>query len=334
MKIANIDELKKQLTQASQNVSVAGQPSKTGTTGYEDKIISEWKAEKIKAVAIPEFDTAKDLIRITLKGLSYATVIEGEGGIGKTFLTVETIKEELKPDEWVYKSGFTSALAFYRYLYQNRNAKIIIADDVEGLFNNPTSLSILKRATYDTTGRRLIFYDTTSEKAEGLPSVFELKARLIILCNRIPNTDEPNVSAFLSRTIHYELEFSHQQKKDIIKHILTQKKDLSKEHKDLVMEIIDKETSVATKDFNIRTMEKLIAYVKYSPQKATDLFKQTTPKDDDEETVLRLMASDWSAEQQANEFFKNTGKSRRTYFRIKKELTKKDCAQKCQSANK
>lgn len=327
MKINDISVLKAQLEEASKNVAVDS-VTKTNlgdsrVRDYEERVISEWKKEKVKAVRIAEFDTAKDLIKVTLNGLSTATLISGEGGIGKTFLTIETVKEELKPDEWVYKSGFTSPLAFYKFLYRNRNTKVIIVDDVEGLFNNSVSLAIMKRATHDTTGKRLIYYDTTSNKAEGTPAVFELKSRLIILCNKVPNWNEPNMTAFLSRTIHYKLEFSHEQKKEIIRQILSIRKDLSKEQKQRVLEIIDKETTIATKNFNIRTMEKLTAYVKYNPQKAETLFRETTDKDDDEELVMQLMISDFTAERQADKFYKATGKSRRTYFRIKKRIAQK-----------
>lgn len=326
MKIKDISVLKEQLEQASQNVIVDSVTKKSlgdsRVRDYEERVISEWKKEKVRAVRIAEFDTAKDLIKVTLKEFSNATILEGEGGLGKTFLTIETVKEELEPDEWNFKSGYTSPLAFYKYLYKNRNKKALVLDDLDGLFGNETSVSIFKRATDNTTGKRLIFYDTTSKKAEDTPSVFELKARLIILCNEIPNKYKRNTSALLSRTIHYEVEFSHPQKKKIIKMIVKSRKDLTKEQKEKTLDIIEKETSVVTKNFSIRTMEKLIAYIKYGQEKAADLFRKTTQTDEVKEAVLELMKSDLNIERQADGFHRTTGRSRSTFFRIKKRLIK------------
>jgi len=289
----------------------------------EDLLIAQWKARKVASVSIPEFNTAKDLIGVTLKGLSPATLIEGEGGIGKTFLTIETVKEVVEPDNWVYKSGFTSPLAFFKFLYHHRNHEIIILDDVEGIFNSLTSLAILKRATYETAGKRLIFYDTTSHKADGIPSVFELKAKLILLCNRIPNKHTPDTAAFLSRVIHYVVYFSYQQKMEILKQILMGRGDLSKNDKDIVFKIIQKETSFATKNLSIRTLEQLISFVKYDQDKATHLFNETTSVDEEQEAIGELLKSDMTTDEQVNVFFKLTGKSRRTFFRIKKKVLQK-----------
>lgn len=289
----------------------------------EDLLISQWKAKRMQSLNIPEFSTARDLIRVTLKGFSCATLIEGEGGIGKTFLTIATVKEEIKPQDWTYKSGFTSPLAFFKFLYHHRNDELIILDDVEGIFSNLTSLAILKRATYETAGKRLIFYDTTSHKTEGIPSVFEFRARMILLCNRIPNKHLPDTAAFLSRVIHYEVYFSYQQKMEILKQILTGRDDVKRQEKELVLKIIEDKTSFATRNLNIRTLEKLISFVKYDQDKATCLFEETISTDEEEEAIAELIKTEMTIEEQTGIFYKLTGKSRRTFFRIKKRVLAK-----------
>ena len=319
----NKAELKRALTEASKAIKIDENPQKLvkrEVRAEQERVINDWKQSKQTHVEIGEFDTAKHLLLLTLKGHSTATILTGEGGIGKTYLTVETVKQELKSDEWEYRSGFTTPLAFYKFLYTHRNSKLLIIDDVEGLFDNPKSITILKGALWDTNGKRLVYYDTTSEKAEDVPHVFELRSRLIILCNRIPNANDINVSALLSRAVAYELKFSHEQKQRIMRGILDARKGLSKRVKDTVVEIIEAETSVATRDFNIRTMERLIAFVRYSPEKALALFRATTDTDEDAEVVLKLMESGLPVGEQATEFSKLTGKSRRTYFRTKTRL--------------
>lgn len=321
-------ELKQALTEASKAIKVDESPQKLlreQVRAEQDRVVSEWKDSRQAGLQIEEFDTARHLLLLTLRGHSTATILTGEGGIGKTYLTIETIKQELKSDEWEYRSGFTTPLAFYKYLYAHRDKRVLVVDDVEGLFDNAKSITILKGALWDTNGKRLVYYDTTSEKAEDVPSVFELRSRLIILCNRIPNAGDVNVSALLSRAVAYELRFSHGQKLRIMKRILDSRKGLDRRAKAKVMEIIENETSVATKDFNIRTMERLVAYVRYDPERALALFRATTESDEDAEVAIELMASGLPVTAQATEFCRRTGKSRRTFFRIKRKL-KQDTA--------
>ena len=321
------DDLANLLEQASENIEVKQNPSNevsNSIKSYERKVISDWKLLKPQPMTdIAEFEIAKHLLLVTIRGHSISTIITGDGGIGKTYLTVSLIKSELKSEEWEYKNGFTSPLAFYKYLFHNANKKLLILDDIEGLFGNEVGISLLKSALWDVDGKRLIQYDTTSEKANDVPSIFELKARLIVLCNKIPNIFEKNMTALLSRTVHYELLFSRQQILAIIKHILYSKSEVSKAQKDRVWEIINKETTEATNSMNIRTMEKLIAFVRYNPEKALDLFRHTTTENDDEALILKFMNANLSTEKQAERFFNETGKSRRTFFRIKKRLSAK-----------
>ena len=71
-----------------------------------------------------------------MKNTEYDSLIfYGEGGLGKTFLTINEVKKLLKPSEWDYFNGYSTPLSIYEILYDNRNKKLIILDDIEGLFN-------------------------------------------------------------------------------------------------------------------------------------------------------------------------------------------------------
>jgi hypothetical protein len=153
-----------------------------------------------------------------------------------------------------------------------------------------------------------------------MPSVFEFNAKVILLCNRVPNKHLPDTAAFLSRVIHYEVYFSYQQKIEILKQILAGRDDVQQEEKELVMRIIEEQTSFATRNLNIRTLEKLISFVKYDSEKAPVLFQETTSVDEEEEVIAELIKADATIEEQTGIFFKLTGKSRRTFFRIKKRV--------------
>lgn len=283
----------------------------------EQKLIQEWKATPPQDVQIPEFETAKHLILATAKGGGNATLITGEGGIGKTFLCINTIKQVTK--DFIFFNGYTTPLSLYKLLYEHRN-KLILLDDVEGIFNDEKGMALLKGALWDADGKRIINYASTSDKAEGLPSMFEFTGKLIMLCNKVPREQDLSVSAMISRTISYELSFSHLQKKRIMYEILDKKQGLTDEQKKLARQLIDKHTNLVTQHFNFRTLERLLVFIRYNPALAEQLFASTIRQDEDEVLVWGLMNSQKGISEQIAHFCQLTGKSRRTFFNIKKKL--------------
>jgi len=283
----------------------------------EIKLIDEWKSQKIEEVEIKEFNIAKHLILCTARGFNNATILTGEGGIGKSFLTIATILKETKDFE--YKCGFVTPLSLYMWLYKHQD-KLCIIDDTEGIFTDDKSISILKGSLWDINGKRIVQYDTTSDKAGGVPPQFEFSGRLIILCNKVPNENDISVSAMLSRTIHYKVEFSYAQKLKVMIDILNNKSDLTQEQKKKAINILKENTSLATNNFNIRTMEKLCSYIKYNEKLAKKLFEATNITDEEKELIMKMMEKGMIVSEQIKEFVNKTGKSRRQYFYIKKGL--------------
>ncbi|MEK6829430.1 MAG: hypothetical protein AABY15_04835 [Nanoarchaeota archaeon] len=299
----------KEIKKALEEHTIKPQPDRT--------ILNAWKNERNQHIEVKEFNTAKELIALILKGLSPALIITGEGGIGKTHLTVEQIKANLKCEEWEYEAGYTTPLAFYKFLYAHRNKKLLILDDVEGLFNDRKGIGILKNAFWDTDGKRLVFYDTTSDKL-NIPSVFQLNANLIVLCNKIENKEDLNVSALISRALCYEVNFTYEQKVEIMKRLI-QQKGLTPAQQETILRLIEKGTTIATKNFNLRTLEKVISLVKYDPQQAEALFKEIVEIDEAVLAFLEISKNLTTEQVKIQQFKEKTGLSRATYFRLKKK---------------
>ncbi len=317
----NKEKLKEALTEASKNIRIENSKViNPKIKEQEQKLLNEWKKQKAVEIGIKEFDTPKRLIRVTLNTKEYhALILYGEGGLGKTFLTINEVKRVLKPNQWSYYNGYSTPLSIYEILYLNRNKKLLILDDIEGLFCNPIAVSILKGALWDSNGKRLVQYNSKSEKAEDLPSTFEIKAKLIILCNKIPNSDV-TVNALISRTLPYEVSFSYEQKIEILEKMIKLRDDLTVKQKEDCIEIIKKETTIATKNLSFRTLRKVIAFVKQDKKNALDLFKATTEKDEDVEIVFELVNKSLDINKQIQQFCNRTGKSRATFYRIKKRI--------------
>ena len=118
-------------------------------------------------------------------------------------MAINTIKKEKR--DFVYLNTYTTPLALYKYLYDNKD-KLIVLDDVMGLFNNEKTLALLKSALWEVDGKRLITMNTTSRLLEGYPLIFEFKGQVIFLSNRIKENE--HITALLSRTEKYIIDFT------------------------------------------------------------------------------------------------------------------------------
>jgi hypothetical protein len=254
---------------------------------------------------------------MTVQGHSVGTLLIGSGGLGKTSLVIKTVKALTKDFE--YFNGYSTPLSLYTILFKHSD-KLIILDDVEGIFSNLISTSILKAALWDIDGRRIVSYNTTSDKAKHLPDKFEFKGKIIVLCNTIPRVKDISVKATLSRLLPYKLEFTYLQKIKIIEDILKTRDNLSEEERAKIMEIIKKNTDLSTLNFNFRTMEHLIRMVKYDDKVAEKLFSAVTEKDENKRIVFELMQTGKSVAHQFAEFHELTGLSRKTLFNIRRRL--------------
>lgn len=290
----------------------------------ERKLLFEWKSHKIEAIDlthIPQYNALREYIKETIKGFIPSTIIVGSGGLGKSVMTIKTLQEELKnPDDWEEITGFTTPLSLFQRLYEFRNKKVLMIDDTEGIFNNYKSISLLKGALWEKNAKRLIQYTTTAKQNVNFPHTFEIKANLIILANRIPREQDISTSAMLSRANLVRIELSNKEILEIIGYILENNKELSEDDKKELFKILKDNITNAVKHFNFRTLDKLICHYKYNPSKAEELFKHSLDIDEDikiMETAMKIYPHQTTS--QITYFMENTGKSRRTFFYIKKK---------------
>lgn len=285
------------------------------------KDIDEWKATSNSYIELTSFTTPRELIKVVLTTSQHnGLILHGEGGIGKSVLTLNEVKKELKAEEWEYSNGYTTPLALYDFLYKNRNKRVVILDDVEGVFDNHISLSILKGALWDSDGKRIVQYRSTSSKTSTLPDAFIITAKILVLCNKIPHRDDVSTRAMMSRTISYELNFNYAEKLDICEQFIMNDATLSHDERARIIVLLETETSEATKDFNFRTLRRAIAFIKYDPSKASTLFRATTEVDEVKRAYLDAMSESSTIDEAVERFAQLTTKSRATFFRLRKEL--------------
>lgn len=125
-------------------------------------------------------------------------VITGSGGLGKTHTTIKTLErhgltrmEDMDEGEVLYGnskgfvviSGFTTAKALYRKMWQHRDGWVILLDDCDSIFKSEDAINIIKGAG-DSGERRIISWNSESQRPDDeLPKSFEFKSSIIIITN-------------------------------------------------------------------------------------------------------------------------------------------------------
>lgn len=269
------------------------------------------------------FDTIKNYVSMVCQGDTNALILTGSGGIGKSYTTHKTIVQELRHEDWVNISGYTTPLEFFHILYAH-NHKVIVLDDCEGILNNETTISLLKNALWSVSGKRVISYNTTSEKLR-CPSQFIFGGRLILILNRIDNEAKRSIQALLSRAIHLDIEFGYSDTMKILTSIARNVpyKDLTGEERHEVIKYLKELTDASTKELNIRSLMKSYDVYIYSKKAKGDwkeLIRPLFEQDEDQAILLSMMKSRKRVGEQIKDFEEKTGYSRRTFFRMKKKL--------------
>ncbi len=271
------------------------------------------------------FGIAAHLVGALLTAKKYdGLLFYGQGGVGKTVTAMDTVSARLTPGQYYYQNGYSTPLALYMNLYENRKKKVVIFDDVEGMFSNKVSVSILKGALWPALGKRTVHYSTTSSllDAAGIPYSFELDAKIIVLCNEIPNMTKPDMRALLGRMFTYEVSFTYKEKLELCKAFL-EKENIKPVQKSQVLGLLTSMTSPATLDFNFRTLLKAIDFVTYNKDVAGTLFEHTTPVDEQKAAYIAIKSKKMrSTLQEIQVWTEITGQSRATYFRVKREVEK------------
>jgi len=245
-----------------------------------------------------------------LKSKANGLIITGETGLGKSY----QIRKFLEKNNVDYEilTTFSSPLELYQQLYDNKDKQVIVLDDVIKILDNDISKGILLSALWGIGNKRFVEYKTTSHKLK-VPNKFEIKAKIILICNELPSKME-NV---LSRVLYYDLSFSYQEKIKLIYEIC--------KVEGIPIEIADfirDNTNEATKPefLNLRTPIKFFQIYKTNDN-WKELCLEQLKFDKDLALVRELMFKDMPERAKVQEFMEKTGKSRRTYFYYKKKIS-------------
>jgi hypothetical protein len=252
--------------------------------------------------------TAKDL---------HALIVCGNAGWGKTTAVHEALN--LAGMEGVSLGGYSTALNLYNTLAVHHD-KIVVADDVAGIFNDSAAMAILKAATWPTQGgRRIVRWGTTSSKATA--PEFEFTGKLIIVSNSFP--ESPDGDAIRSRGYERRIEVSLPDAKALLRQAAQDPKWF--ESTELAQEVAEflvghlNETTLPLVSF--RTLMKGYRLAERHRDSWRDLFTGILPKSapSPEKLVKELSRQKLKVKDQVRIFEEKTGLSVRSFYNYRKE---------------
>lgn len=254
-------------------------------------------------------------------GSFHALVVQSPPGWGKS-TTVNQAIQELGISAMAAGS-YATPLHIYNTLARHPNATIIF-DDCAGVFTDTKAMSILKAATWESSGTapangRRVTWGSTSDKVE-VPFV-DFSGKLILLTNSLAAGRE--TEAFLSRCLSYRIGLDDDEVRKMLLDAAESKAHFAKTEtaRTIAVYLTNGEAGVDLRKVSLRTLKMGYELAETHPESWRDLFTNLLPrKQAEEDVVAQILRSGLSSREQELKFIATTGKSRRTFYLYKKRL--------------
>ncbi len=266
-------------------------------------------------------------VRLVARGMSTSLFCYGhQGGLGKTRTVLRTLTEEGVTS--ILINSHVTPLALYTTLFHNRSGRVLVFDDVDGMFGSLAHLGLLRSALWGDP--RIVTY--SSSQLDDLPNSFVFEGRVIFCANVIPRRNDA-FQAVLSRCDIFQLDATQEEVIDLMRSLASKGFETLTPAECLeVVEYIG--GNADDRPLSLRLLEPSLRKVIYARTEALDwrplvlsqLRSLGRRKDDrrrslevdEDRRLLRLAIEQHPesvAEQQAA-WSAATGKSRATFFRV------------------
>jgi hypothetical protein len=267
--------------------------------------------------------TLRQYVRVLAKSDTNSLVVKGSQGIGKSHSVMSELENMGYKEgiNFLYLAGHITPLKLFNTLTKVLTLeypKLFIFDDIDSLVSNKTSVALLKSALGEVRGKRIITYESTSSKVEGGGSVDFSEGKCLLILN-----DLKQEGAFgkplLDRCIVYDMTLSQSQ---LIEYINNTIRDidcgLDIETKNNIWREIKQFSD--NQRFSMRSLVRAFEFYKYDKDKWKSLFISGLSLSPEQKIYYELEGK--SEKEKVDEYIKQTGRSRRSYFRGKKVSAK------------
>lgn len=277
------------------------------------KEIKENKSEILEKL----YHIPREYINSVIKGKTISLILTGKQARGKSYLTIETLSNGNA--KFRYFSGFTSPMALYKLLYENKDEGIInVFDDTQGLMSNKEALPLMLNALYSITDTRKVMWNTTSGKLGGIPTTFTYEARTILITNELPKN--LNSTLIKSRCLPFEFNPTNKELLAMMFEIAKQDSDIPKEKRIEIVDFIKNFADGTCVNFDLRVQKHIENLYRYDCVNWKELSMPLLSKDE-KLVLLKQLLKDCSTIAEAEKkYCEIEGCCRKTFYNKKKEL--------------
>jgi hypothetical protein len=241
----------------------------------------------------------------------HAILIEGPPGWGKTRAVDDALKTV--GVQAMHLGAYSTSLNFYNFLYENHD-RFIVIDDTSGLLNDSISMAILKAATWQQAGKRIIRWRTNSNLAAA--EEFSFSGKFIIICNSFPATADGD--AIKSRSYVRPIHITAQEAKKLLCLAAEDKNwfPVTEIARTVAQFLAEQMTDDMVSKISYRTLEMGYDLAKDHPDDWESLLAPKIPSstEDPLKVVRSLAKQKLKVKEQVRIFEEKTGLKRRTFF--------------------
>lgn len=238
------------------------------------------------------FKIMDKLTEMTIKGQVRSMIISGAAGIGKSYSLEKRLTkaiDEAEINSYTVMKGRVSAIGLFKALYDHRfEGDVLVLDDIDGIFQDETSLNLLKGALDTGDIRKLVWLTASHWLADqGVDQEFEFNGACIFITNmdfdrmlERGTVLAPHLRALMNRAIYLDLGIHENQEilmriKQVIE--TTSMLDIhgiDDHQKQLMLRWMDMHYD-NLRELSLRTVLKLGSFMKGDPQGWQDIAEAT-----------------------------------------------------------
>lgn len=279
-------------------------------------------------------ENVRELTHMVIEGRLPGLAIVGPGGLGKSHSVLEAIRESGHDGHGCVRNSHVSPLALYELLYVFKEGPILVLEDMEHVYRSTLHCGLLRSATWgskDKQGRmrRRIDWNSTTKILEEreLPASFAFNGGVVMIGNAFPKQNDffaavltrmPNVRftvppkdvfAFMRKLVSRGRRLYDPKKQ---KSVLVSKKDC--------LTVIDYLEERGTS--NLRVLDLALPIFLRRRRRnwrgLVDEIMEQKPQTAVEVVEELEQRSDLSTAERVKIFTERTGKSRATYYRLRR----------------
>lgn len=257
------------------------------------------------------------LLTVQASDKMHALIVEGPAGWGKTTAVDEAMKHAGVIA--VHLGAYSTPLNLFNFLYEHSD-KFIVIDDCAGLFNDQSSMAILKAATWGQSKGRVIRWGSTTSKAAIDEFVFN--GKLIVICNSFPAT--PDAEAVRSRSFPFRVDMTIIRAKELLIKAAADKTWYpdTKKSQAVAKFLSSRMTDSALTQISYRTLQMGYELAKHNGDQWEILLNAMiiSSPEDPKKLIRKLAKQEMKVKDQLQRFEEVTGLKRRTFFKYRKEM--------------